>query len=62
MVIAPGRHRKNTVAGIEPDQWTIVDGKLFLNYYEEVKGKWLVDTTKYISDGDKYWPGLLTSN
>ena len=53
---------QNTVAGIEPEQWTIVDGKLYLNYNEEVKGQWLVDTTKHILDGDKNWPGLLASN
>ena len=53
---------QNTVAGIEPEQWTIVDGKLYLNYDAEVKGKWLVDTAKHIADGDKNWPGLLTSN
>ena len=50
------------VAGIEPEQWSIVDGKLYLNYNAKVKGKWLVDTTRHIVDGDKNWPGLLTSN
>jgi len=53
---------QNTVAGIDPDQFTIVSGKLYLNYNEEVKDMWLVDTTKHIADGDKNWPGLLVSN
>ena len=53
---------QNTVAGIEPDQWTIVDGKLYLNYDEEIKAKWLVDTTKHISNGYKNWPVFLSSN
>ncbi|MFT5502655.1 MAG: YHS domain-containing protein [Gammaproteobacteria bacterium] len=53
---------QNTVAGIDPEQWTIVDGKLYLNYNREVKGKWLVDTSKSIADGNKNWPGLLVGN
>lgn len=53
---------QNTVAGIDPDQFTIIDGKLYLNYNEEVKNMWLVDTTKHISDGNQNWPGLLASN
>jgi YHS domain-containing protein len=53
---------QNTVAGSDHDQWTIVDGKLYLNYDREVKEKWLVNTPKYIVDGDKNWPGLLAKN
>ena len=52
---------QNTVAGIDPDQFTIVNDKLYLNYNEEVKDMWLVDTTKHIAEGDKNWPGLASN-
>jgi YHS domain-containing protein len=50
---------QNQTASIEPEQFTIVDGKLYLNYNQEVKEKWLVDTSTNINVGDKNWPGLL---
>ena len=50
---------QNQTASIEPEQFTIVGGKLYLNYDQEVKEKWLVDTSANISIGDKNWPGLL---
>ncbi len=50
---------QNSVAGIKPELFTIIDGKLYLNYNEAVKTKWLVDTARYIADGDKNWPVLL---
>ena len=53
---------QNQTASIEPEQFTIVDGKLYLNYNQEVKEKWLVDTSANISVGDKNWPGLLAEN
>jgi len=53
---------QNAVAGIDPEQFSIIDDKLYLNYNAEVKGKWLVDTSKYIKDGDANWPDLLANN
>jgi YHS domain-containing protein len=52
---------QNTTASIDPDQFSIVDGKLYLNYDKEVKTMWLVDTTKHISVGDTNWPLLLAN-
>ncbi len=52
---------QNQVAGVDPEQFSIVGGKLYLNYNEEIKNKWLGDTTGNIADGDKNWPGLLAS-
>ena len=53
---------QNSVAGVDPEQFSIVDGKLYLNYNAQVKKMWLVDTAKYIADGDRNWPGLLAGN
>lgn len=38
------------------DTWTIVDGKLYLNYNKEVKKLWLKDQPELISKADKNWP------
>ena len=52
---------QNTTAGIDPEQFSIIDGKLYLNYDKEIKNKWLTDTTRHIAVGDKNWPALLAN-
>jgi YHS domain-containing protein len=49
---------KGKTAGIDPDQWTIVDGKLYLNYSASVNKKWLGKRDQFIIDADKNWPEL----
>jgi YHS domain-containing protein len=44
---------------IEPEQWRIVDGKLYLNYDADVQQKWLKDVPGYIRDADAKFPALL---
>ena len=43
----------------DPKQWSIIDGKLYLNYSTEVKDKWLVDPQGFIAMGDKNWPEMI---
>ena len=45
-------------AGTDPEAWSVVDGKLYLNYSLEVRGKWEQDVPGYIVKGDQSWPGL----
>ena len=45
-------------ADADPEAWKIVDGKLYLNYNKDVQKKWSTETTKWIEDGKKNWPGL----
>lgn len=45
-------------ASIEPEQWRIVDGKLYLNYNAEVQAKWAADVPGHIAAADRNWPGL----
>ncbi|MCP4237996.1 MAG: YHS domain-containing protein [Aestuariibacter sp.] len=52
---------QNQVAGVDPEQFSLIDGKLYLNYDEEVKNRWMLNTTKNIADADKNWPGLLAN-
>ena len=43
----------------EPDAWTIVDGKLYLNYNATVRGKWSENKEERIERADKNWPEIL---
>lgn len=47
-------------ASTEPDAWSIVDGKLYLNYSKSVRTRWEQDTAGYIADADTNWPGIET--
>lgn len=39
----------------DPNAWKIVDGKLYLNYNQQVKEKWEAEQQKLIEDGKKNW-------
>ncbi|MEZ2408135.1 YHS domain-containing (seleno)protein [Bosea sp. RCC_152_1] len=43
---------------IEPEAWSIVEGRLYLNYDLDVRKTWLGATPKYIARADRNWPGL----
>jgi hypothetical protein len=43
----------------DPQHWTLVDGKLYLNYNASVKRTWDKDKPGYIKTGDKNWPKVL---
>ncbi len=46
-------------ARIEPEAWKIVDGKLYLNYNQQIKKKWEANETEFIESADKNWPGVI---
>ncbi|MCX4029119.1 YHS domain-containing protein [Endozoicomonas sp. SM1973] len=50
---------KNSRASADPKNWKIVDGKLYLNYDDDVQQKWLKDIPGFVVKGDKNWPKLL---
>lgn len=50
---------QGSTAGIDPEAWKIVDGKLYLNYDEEVQRKWLADVEGHIAAADANWPELI---
>ncbi len=43
-------------ASIDPNAWTVLDGKLYLNYSKDVKSTWDKDRAKYIQDANANWP------
>lgn len=47
------------LADIDPKAWSIVNGKLYLNYDLDVQTKWKADIPGYITKADKNWPGVL---
>ena len=48
---------KGHTAGISPDAWKVVDGKLYLNH-PLAKGKFEKDVSGAIARADANWPGI----
>ncbi len=48
----------NYTADTDPEAWSIVDGKLYLNYNKSVQGKWTPERSKWIEEGNRNWSGL----
>ena len=46
---------------IEPENWTIVEDKLYLNYDDDVQEKWERDIPGYIAEADARFESLLAS-
>jgi YHS domain-containing protein len=47
-------------AAIDPEAYSIVDGKLYLNYNADIQKKWRADLPGYIAKADKNWPTVVT--
>lgn len=45
-------------APTDPEAWTIVNDKLYLNYNKNVQQSWKKKTDEYIMTADKKWPDL----
>jgi YHS domain-containing protein len=50
---------KNTTASIKPELFTIHEGKLYLNYSNEINDKWLANKDDYIKRADENGPAIL---
>ena len=46
-------------ADIDPEAWSIVDGRLYLNLNKDVQNLWDKDRPGYIKKADQNWPKLL---
>ena len=49
----------NYTASGDPQVWSVVEGKLYLNYDRDVQAQWSKDIPHYIADGNKNWPSAL---
>jgi YHS domain-containing protein len=47
-------------ADIDPAAYTIVNGKLYLNYNRRIQTSWNQDQPGYILKADKNWPSVAT--
>lgn len=43
----------------DPLNWSIVDGKLYLNYNDEIQSRWEKDIPGFIEAGNRNWPRVL---
>ena len=50
---------QDNLVKVEPDQFTVRDGKLYLNYDADIQAKWLKDPAGYIRTADARFPVLL---
>jgi YHS domain-containing protein len=50
---------QNKTAAGDPHQWSIVDGKLYLNYNADIQQKWAANKVELIEQADRNWPGVL---
>ena len=48
-------------AKTEPDAWTIVEGKLYLNYNADVRKIWNEKRGEFINKGNTNWPTVKSS-
>lgn len=42
-----------------PENWSVRDGKLYLNYNDKVQTDWLKDPDGFIAKANANWPGVL---
>jgi YHS domain-containing protein len=47
-------------ASSNPRNWRIVDGRLYLNYNDEIQQRWERDIPGFISSANGNWPGVLS--
>lgn len=43
-----------------PENWSVRDGKLYLNYNDKVQSDWLKDPDGFIAKADANWPAVLS--
>jgi YHS domain-containing protein len=50
---------QDALVKIEPENWKIVDGKLYLNYNDDFQERWEKDIAGFIATADKKFESLL---
>ena len=50
---------RGDLADISPDAWSIVDGKLYLNFNLDIKNAWEQDKFNYIKKADRRWAEIV---
>lgn len=47
------------IADIDPNAWSIIDGRLYLNYSKRVREIWRPRADEFIPDADILWPMVV---
>ncbi|MEM8935077.1 MAG: YHS domain-containing (seleno)protein [Pseudomonadota bacterium] len=50
---------QNYTASADPKSWAIHNGKLYLNYNDDVQADWMEDPDGFIALADANWPSVL---
>ena len=50
---------QNDIAEIDPTQFTVYEGKLYLNYNKEISDRWRSSKDEFITAANRFWPELL---
>jgi len=43
----------------QPENWSVVDGKLYLNFNDDIQRKWEADVAGFITRADGSWPEIV---
>lgn len=49
----------NYTAQTDPNAWTVVNDKLYLNFDQDTKKQWLAQRDQFIKQGEANWPKVL---
>lgn len=50
---------KGKLYSTQPTNWSLVDGKLYLNFNDDIQARWEADIPGFIAEGDRRWPEIL---
>jgi YHS domain-containing protein len=49
---------KGQLYSTQPSNWAIVDGKLYLNYNDDIQALWQEDVAGFIAEAERRWPEI----
>lgn len=52
---------KGKLYSTQPSNWTIHEGRLFLNYNDDVQRQWEEDIPGFVAEADRRWPEILSA-
>ena len=50
---------KGKLYSTQPSTWTVVDGKLYLNFSDGIQARWTKNIPGFIEEADRRWPGII---
>ncbi|HUF87138.1 MAG TPA: YHS domain-containing (seleno)protein [Thermohalobaculum sp.] len=50
---------KGALYSTQPSNWTIHEGRLFLNYNDDIQARFETDIPGFVAEADRRWPAIL---